>query len=170
MNDEVIEVKVHQVVPVNHGAAIFVGNQAKIFPIFVSAELGETIHLFIKGIKRPRPLTHDLIGSIFAGLGVKVERIVINDLKKEEHGGTYYARLILSAENELGKKLIEIDARPSDSIALALQQKCSIYVARHVFDAVQDATYDLKKINEKLRQGGDPSEPTGAEEDEDEEI
>jgi len=74
---------------------------------------------FAQPRRRSRPLTHDLIGHIFNGLGTTVERVVINDLKNS----TYFARLILRTENELGKKILEIDARPSDCIALAVLRK-----------------------------------------------
>ena len=99
MKDGVLEVKVHQVVPTNNGCAVFIGNQQKVFIIYVDQSVGMTIHMLMRGIKRERPLTHDLIGNIFAGLGVRVERVVVNDLKHDERGGTYYARLILCAEN-----------------------------------------------------------------------
>ena len=167
MKDGVLEVKVHQVVPTNNGCAVFIGNQQKVFIIYVDQSVGMTIHMLMRGIKRERPLTHDLIGNIFAGLGVRVERVVVNDLKHDERGGTYYARLILCAENELGKKIVEIDARPSDSIALALQQKCPIYVAKDVFEQVEDASEVLKRVNQSQKEGGDPSEPDfGGEEEE----
>ena len=55
--------------------------------------------------------------------------------------------------------MVEIDARPSDSIALALQQKCPIYVATEVFEQVEDATDVLKRFNEAQKEGTDPSEP-----------
>jgi uncharacterized protein len=82
--------------------------------------------LFYQGTQKERPLTHDLLANILRALGAKVERVIINDLKR----GTYFARLVLSAESELRqKKIIEIDARPSDCIAMATQQPAPIYVS-----------------------------------------
>jgi bifunctional DNase/RNase len=64
--------------------------------------------------------------------------------------GTYFARLILSAENELQqKKIIEIDARPSDCIAMAAQQSAPIYVNLDVWDKVEDMTEVLRKMQEE---------------------
>jgi uncharacterized protein len=64
-----------------------------------------------------RPLTHDLLANILRALGAKIERVFVNALKR----GTYFTRLVLSAENELKqKKIIEIDARPSDCIAMPI--------------------------------------------------
>ena len=69
-----------------------------------------------------------------------------NDLKSE----TYFARLIISAENELhARKIIELDGRPSDCIALAVQQAAPIYVAGEVWDEVEDRTDILKKMEEQ---------------------
>ena len=96
----------------------------------------------INEVKKPRPLTHDLIGHIFSGLGVELERVVVNDMED----GTYYARIILKMENELGKKIIELDARPSDSMVLALQAKKPIFITRKVLDASDDMTEILERI------------------------
>jgi len=83
-------------------------------------------------------------------LGAKVDRVIINDLKSE----TYFARLIISAENELfEKKIVELDGRPSDCIALAIQQKAPIYVSRDVWDEVEDRSDVLRHLEENGRQG-----------------
>jgi len=72
--------------------------------------------------------------------------VIVNDLKR----GTYFARLVLSAENESQlKKIIEIDARPSDCIAMATQQGAPIYVSLDVWDEVQDMTEVLRKMQEE---------------------
>jgi hypothetical protein len=79
-------------------------------------------------------------------LGAKIERAIVNDLK----GGTYFARLVLSVENELKqKKIIEIDARPSDCIAMATSQRAPIYVSIDVWDEVEDMTEALRKMQEE---------------------
>jgi len=91
-----------------------------------------------------------LIGHLMAALGAKVERVIINDLKSE----TYFARLIVSCENELfEKKIIELDGRPSDCIALAIQQRAPIYVSREVWDEVEDRSDVLRQIEESDQQG-----------------
>ena len=87
---------------------------------------------------------------MFKGFGISVERVIITELKNS----TYYARLILSQNNEVARKLVEIDARPSDCLALASAQKCKIYVSRQLFEQVEDMTEHLNKIN----QGGDEPE------------
>ena len=92
------------------------------------------------------PLTHDLLANILRALGAKIERVIVNELKR----GTYFARLVLSAENELKqKKIIEIDARPSDCIAMATAQSAPIYVSLDVWDEVEDMTETLQKMQEE---------------------
>ncbi|MBM3862053.1 MAG: bifunctional nuclease family protein [Verrucomicrobia bacterium] len=154
MKTGVIEIQVRGVLPTPNGCAVFLGNNAKVFVIYVDHSVGAAITMFLRNTPKERPLTHDLIGHIFAGLGVRVERVIINDLKSS----TYFARLILCAENELGKKIVEIDARPSDCIALAVQQKCPVYVTEKVFNAVEDMSEVLKRMNEQSEEDAPPSE------------
>jgi hypothetical protein len=145
MNNSVTEVQVRGVLPTTNGCAVFLGNDEKVFVIYVDHSVGAAITMFMRKTPKERPLTHDLIASIFQGLGVKVERIVINDLKNS----TYYARIILNVENELGKKILEVDARPSDSIALAVQSKSPIFVAKKVFTEVDDMSEVLKRMKQE---------------------
>jgi uncharacterized protein len=141
MQNDVVAVTVKGVVPTPNGCAVFLGNEEKTFIIYVDNFVGTAIQGTLDGVKRDRPLTHDLIGSILIGLGTKLERIVIND----ERDKTFYARILLSMTNELGTKIVEIDARPSDSIVLSLQQKRPIYVARAVFEAAEERTDVLEQ-------------------------
>ena len=108
----------------------------------------ERIEFFAESVKKERPLTHDLLANILRALGAKIERVIVNDFKR----GTYFARLVLSAENESQqKKIIEIDARPSDCIAMATAQHAPIYVSLDVWDEVEDMTGALRMIHEKAR-------------------
>ena len=151
MQPDVIVVTIKGVMPTANGCAVFLGNDAKIFVIYVDHSVGNAIQMTLNGVKRERPNTHDLIGSIFLGLGAKLEHIVINDANKD----TFFARILLRMENELGKKIVEIDARPSDSIVLALQQKRPIYVAREVFANAPDMSEVLERA---LKQQSEESE------------
>lgn len=145
MAKSVVEAQVRAVLPTNAGRAVFLGNDDKVFVIYVDESVGAAIAMFINNTAKERPLTHDLIVHLMAALGAKVERIIINDLKTS----TYFARLILSAENELQqRKIIELDARPSDCIALAVAQKAPIYVSQEVWDEVEDMSDVLKKMSE----------------------
>src|SRR6516164_7086223 len=151
MSRPVVEIQVRAVAAASGGCAVFLGNEDKVFGMFVDQSVGGAITMFMQGTQEERPLTHDLLAIILRALGAKVERVIVNDLKR----GTYFARLVLSAENELNqKKIIEIDARPSDCIAMATQQRAPIYVSLDVWDEVQDMTKTLRKMQEE----GPPAE------------
>ncbi len=140
---QVVATKVRAIFPTNAGCAVFLGNADKVFVIYVDPAVGSAIAMTLKKVSRERPQTHDLIGRIFQGLGAKVERVVVNDF----HDGVFYGRLIIHMENELGeKKIVEIDARPSDCLAIALQESSPIYVAQHVWEGMEDMTEILYKM------------------------
>ena len=155
MNNVVIEVQVRAVLPTSGGCAVFLGNDDKVFVIYVDTMVGAAISMFMRGTPKERPQTHDLIGSMLMALGAKVDRVIVNDFKEK----VYYARLIVSIENEISeKKIAEIDARPSDSIAMAIQQDAPIFIAEHVWDAVEDMSDVLKKMEARgfqLEEGGE---------------
>jgi bifunctional DNase/RNase len=156
MQSDVVEVSVRGVMPTANGCAVFLGNDEKTFVIYVDHSVGNAIQMTLNGVKKERPLTHDLIGHILLGLGAKLDRVIINDVNE----GTFYARIILHMENELGRKILELDARPSDSTVLALQQKRPLYTARKVFDRVEDMTEILERVLKQQAEEG------GSEEDE----
>jgi len=145
MNTDSCEVTVKGVMPTSNGCAIFLGNDVKTFVIYVDPSIGNAINMTMNQVKQERPLTHDLIGLILKGLETSIERVLINDVDE----GTFFARIILQMENELGKKIIELDARPSDSIVLALQMKQPIHVAQKVLDNVEDMSEILERILRK---------------------
>ena len=145
MNIDSVEVTVKGVMPTSNGCAIFLGNDEKTFVIYVDPAIGNAINMTINQVKKERPLTHDLIGLILRGLETHIERVLINDVDE----GTFFARIILQMENELGKKIIELDARPSDSIVLALQMKQPIHVSTKVLENVEDMSEILERILRK---------------------
>ena len=123
--------------------------------MFVDQSAGAAITMFMQGTQKERPLTHDLVANILRALGANVERVIVNDLQR----GTYYARLVLSAENESQqKKIIEIDAGPSDCLAMATAQRAPIYVSLDVWDEVEDMTEALRMIQEEGSQGEESGE------------
>lgn len=147
MADDRVEVGIQGVMPTSNGCAIFLGSEEKTFVIYVDPGIGNAISMSINEVKKERPLTHDLITSIFQGLGVTINQVIIHDVDE----GTFFARLILTMSNELGTKVLDVDARPSDSIVLALQAKRPIYVTRKVLNKVEDMSEILERI---LKQQG----------------
>lgn len=116
-------------------------------PILIGPFEATAIALALEGATIPRPLSHDLMRNIIEALNAKVLRIVISDVQEN----TFFARIILEANG----KNIEIDARPSDSIALALRTDAPIFVSEKIIleEAVMDKTSedkDQKKFKEYL--------------------
>lgn len=146
MKQDVVKVDIRGILPANNSCALFVGNEKKVFVIQVEPQMGAIIGMFIRDTPKERPLTHDLINRVFQGFGISVERVIITDLKNS----TYFARLILQQQNELQteRKIVELDARPSDCIALAAAQKKPIFVSAKLFEQVEDMSAVLEKMNE----------------------
>ena len=141
MKNDVVPVQIRGILPANSGCAIFVGNDEKVFVIQVEHNMGAVIGMFLRDTPKERPLTHDLMNNIFKGFNISVERVVITDLRNS----TYIARLILQQQNELGTKLVEIDARPSDCLAIATAQKRPIFVTTSLFNQVEDMSKWLEE-------------------------
>ena len=115
----------------------------KRLPIIIGAFEAQAIALEIEGIKPPRPLTHDLLKQLTDSLGATVLEIVIDELRDN----TFYAKIIL----EVSGFSQEIDARPSDAIALAVRAQAPIYVYETVMEAAAfiptDETEDISNLN-----------------------
>jgi uncharacterized protein len=155
MSKPAVEVQVRAVIPTSGGCAVFLGNGEKVFVIYVDQSVGAAIAMFVGGMQKERPLTHDLIAHVLHALGARIERVIVNDLKR----GIYFARLILSAENELHQReTIEIDARPSDCIAMAAQHRAPIYVSGEVWQEVEDMAEVLREIEEKSSESSECDE------------
>lgn len=151
MPPSVIPVVVKGVMPTANGCAVFLGNEDKTFVIYVDHFVGNAIRMSLDGVKKERPLTHDLIAHILTGLGARVEHVVINDVKES----TFFARILLVMENELGRKILELDARPSDSIVLAIHHQRPLLVARTVFDKVEDMSEILERVKQQAAESDD---------------
>lgn len=95
-------------------------------PISIGFSEAQSILFALEKVRPPRPITHDLIVNLLIAFEVSLERVVINDLRDN----TFYARLVMRK----GNTLYSIDARPSDSIAVALRKNASIFVSRRVMD------------------------------------
>lgn len=102
-------------------------NGSRRLPIIIGAFEAQAIALEIEGIKPPRPLTHDLLKNIIDNMGAGVIEVLIDELREN----TFYAKIIL----EVSALTNEIDARPSDAIALAVRAQAPIYVSESVMDS-----------------------------------
>ena len=97
MNSDVVEVEVKGTLPTNGGCAVFLGNEEKVFVIYIDQMVGNAIMMLMKDMATERPQTHDLFSDVLKALGANVQRVVINDYIDE----VFYGRLILTVENEI---------------------------------------------------------------------
>lgn len=136
--DAFVEVTVRAVVPTEQGHAVVLApKEGKVLPVFVGPCEANAIQMRLDRQTGPRPLTHELLDNVVKALGARVVKIEIDDLRSN----TFLGRIYLAQ----GDKTIQIDARPSDSIALALGAGAPIKVARKV---LEKAGFDPKKPRE----------------------
>ncbi len=95
-------------------------------PIWIGQFEATAILLELQGIKSSRPLTHDLLKNMIENLNGNIQRIVINDIES----GTFYARIHIKGDNSS----LEVDARPSDAVALAVRAKVPIFASEKVIE------------------------------------
>jgi bifunctional DNase/RNase len=115
-----------------------------LLPIWVGIYEANAIALEIEKVQTPRPMTHDLLKNVLLGLQVRVQKVVVNDLRDD----TFYALIWMEREG----KTLAIDARPSDALALALRLDCPIYVEDHVLKSSRLAASSAESVsNEELR-------------------
>lgn len=138
-----IRVELIALLPTQAGCAVFLGDGSKVILFYIDPAVGLSINTVMSGQKPPRPLTHDLYMLTLQAFGAQVSRVVINAVD----GDVFYARLILTAENEImEKKIVELDARPSDCLAIAARAEAPIYVTRDVWDSLDDRSSILEQM------------------------
>ncbi|MCP5470382.1 MAG: bifunctional nuclease family protein [Chlamydiales bacterium] len=127
---ELIQIKFDKMTQSPSYTCIILGTEEKKFAIFTEAKNGKLIQSYLTNTRQERPYTHDLMNRIFRGLEIKLKQIVINDLQDT----IFFARLFL--EQQVGEMthIVEIDARPSDCITLALLHKVPLYCTREVLE------------------------------------
>jgi bifunctional DNase/RNase len=119
-------------------------NGNSILPIWVGVYEANAIALEIEKVSTPRPMTHDLIRTLLHGLEAGIQKVVVNELKDD----TFYAVIWLEKDG----RLISIDSRPSDALAIALRLDCPIYVEDSVLSSSKATGSVSEKVNnEELR-------------------
>lgn len=100
--------------------------KSRIVPIWIGATEASQLGVAIEHVKLPRPMTHDLFLDALTNLDARIDHVVINQVR----GQTFYAQLVLRQ----GSRLIKLDARPTDALALALRQEAPFYIEENVLE------------------------------------
>lgn len=149
---DLVRVEPIALLPTQAGCAVFLGDGKKAIVFYIDPGVGASINASLSGKMPPRPLTHDLYMLTLEAFGAKVSRAVIVRMEND----IYYARLILEAENEIHeRKIVELDARPSDCLAIAVRCDAPFFVVRALWDELEDMTSVLREMRESGKPGGD---------------
>ena len=116
----------------------------RFLPIWIGADVADSIAFRLQEVSSPRPLTHDLLMSMIDSLGGVIKSVVINDLRED----TFYSLITIEKDNEI----IEVDARSSDAIAIAVRASVPIYVADHVLETAAVGLDDEVSMSENTRE------------------
>ena len=130
MFSELVQLNFDKIMQTRTYTMIILKGQEKKFAIYVEPSVGKTLQNYLTDHEKPRPITHDLLSSILKGLDVKVKQIVINDVQD----ALYLARLFIEQEKNGMQYIVEIDARPSDCITLALMHNAPVYCSKEVLE------------------------------------
>ncbi len=115
-----------------------------ILPIWVGIYEANAIMLEIEKVQTPRPMTHDLLKNVLLGLNVRVQRVVVNELRED----TFFALIWVERDGQM----MSIDSRPSDALALALRVDCPIFVEDEVLkNSKVSSTISERNTSEGLR-------------------
>ena len=138
--------------PTQAGCAVFLGDGSKAIVFYIDPAIGASINTILSGQSVQRPLTHDLFLLTLQAFGASISRAVILRVENE----IYYARLILEAKNEImERKIVELDARPSDCLALAVRCGAPLYVIRSLWDSLEDMSGVLEEMRKQDPASGD---------------
>ncbi|MFZ0564727.1 MAG: bifunctional nuclease domain-containing protein [Chlamydiales bacterium] len=128
--EELVPIKFEKVMQSRAYTCIVLGTDEKKFAIYTDSASGKAMQVYLTSSEKQRPLTHDLIIHLFQGLDIKIKQIVLIDLQDT----VYFARLFLEQQIHDVLHIVEIDARPSDCINLALLNKVPIYCTQKVLE------------------------------------
>ncbi len=130
MLNELIQLTFDKIMQTRAYTVVVLGAHDKRFAIYTDPSVGKTIQMYLTVTERARPLTYDLIDNIFKGFNIRVKQVVINDVDDT----IYYARIYLELDKNGLKHILEIDARPSDCLILALMNNVPLYCTREVLN------------------------------------
>ena len=127
---KLIPITFHKLMQARTYTTIILEANKKFFPIYVDSTIGKIMQTELTESPKERPMTHDLIHSVFKALDVNIKQVVIYDVENS----IYYAKLLLEHKKEDYTHLIEIDVRPSDCLTLAIMNGSSLYCTKAVLE------------------------------------
>ncbi|MCB1106717.1 MAG: bifunctional nuclease family protein [Chlamydiia bacterium] len=130
MGFELIPIQFNKIMQSQNYTVFILGTDEKQFAIYTSPHVGQNLQMHLAEQIKPRPYTYDLINSLFNGLDISILQVVITDVQDT----LYFARLFVEQELDGKLRILEIDARPSDCLTLALENDIPIFCTREVFE------------------------------------
>ena len=130
MLSKLIQLSFDKIMQTRAYTVIVLGTAEKRFAIYADPSVGRMLQMHLTGTEKARPMTHDLMHQIFQGLNIEVTQVVINDVQDT----IYFARLFIEQNTEGMRHIVEIDARPSDCITLALLNNVPVYCTADVLE------------------------------------
>ena len=130
MSSELVALTFNKILQSRSYTTIILGTEKKRFAIYMEPRIGEYIQTFLSDESPPRPYTYDLFNSIFHELNIKILQVVVTDIEDT----IYFTRLYLEQMIGDKKQILEIDARPSDCMPLAIMNNIPIFCRKEIFD------------------------------------
>lgn len=159
MDTDLVLTQIRGVLPTALGHTVFLDAGQVVYVVHVDKTNGQLLVEALNGVEHPRPFTHDLIIECLQGLEASVQRIIVHSVDE----GVFKARLILSMDNELGHKVVEVDARVSDCLVLAAYSGCAILTRKAVLNEVEDVSGIIEDLlrSQGQEEGGGEFPPFG---------
>lgn len=155
MKDDLVKLAPIALLPTPSGCAVFLGDGEKTMMMYIDPAIGAAINVGLQKEKMPRPMTHDLFHGVLGAFGAEVTRMIIVNVE----GDVFFARLFIEAENEISqKKIVELDARPSDCLALAVRDDAPILILKEIWEKQADVTELLENMKNMQSDNNDESE------------
>lgn len=127
---ELVQIFFNKIMQSRAYTVIILGNDEKQFAIYTDPLVGRNLQMLLTKEPHPRPYTHNLIDSIFSGFDIRLKQVVINNIEDT----IYFSRLYIEQDVGDQKQILEIDARPSDCLTLALMHNAPVYCRRDILN------------------------------------
>lgn len=128
--NDLVQVSFHKVMQTRAYTVVILGTEEKRFAIYADASIGRMMQLYLTNSEKPRPYTHDLVNMLCKGFDLTLKKVVISDVQDT----LYFARIFYERDTGGLKEIVELDARPSDCITLALMNEVPVYCTRKVLE------------------------------------